>query len=84
MCHQVNLLVIGTAPGLIRGVLKLAVRKGDVDFIKYLVTKQGVNVNGEPLFTLLPFTHVCEGICLLLALLIIWLMVHVLIYLMNY
>ena len=35
-----------------RHVLELAVSEGDVDFIKYLVTKQSVDVNGEhfPLF----------------------------------
>ena len=44
---QTFLHIIGAVPGLIRGVLELAVCKGDVDFIKYLVIKQGVDVNGE-------------------------------------
>ena len=30
-----------------RLVLELAVSKGNVDFIKYLVTEQSVDVNGE-------------------------------------
>ena len=41
--------VIDAVSGLIRGVLKLAVCESDVDVIKYLVTKQGVDVNGEHL-----------------------------------
>ena len=49
MCFQVNLIVIGTVPSLIRGVLERAVCEGDVDFINFLVTEQGVDVNGEPL-----------------------------------
>ena len=50
-------------PGLIRGVLELAVCEGDVNFIKYLVTKQGVDVNGEPvlIFMLFPPTHESTG-----------------------
>ena len=36
-------------PSLVRGVLDQAIREGDVDFLKYIVTKQGVDVNGEPL-----------------------------------
>ena len=50
MCYQVNLIVIGTVPSLILGILEQAVCEGDVDFIKYLLTKQGVDVNGEPLY----------------------------------
>ena len=49
MCFQVNLIVIGTVPSLIRGVLEQAVCEGDVDFINFLVTEQGVDINGEPL-----------------------------------
>ena len=44
---QINLAVIGTVPEFIRGVLELAVREGDMDFINHLVTKQGADVNGE-------------------------------------
>ena len=40
--------LIGTVPGLINSVLELAVSEGDMNFIKYLVTKQGVDINGEP------------------------------------
>ena len=34
-------------PGLKKRVLKQAVLEGDVSFVKYLVTEQGVDVNGE-------------------------------------
>ena len=34
-------------PGLKSRVSKQAVLEGDVSFVKYLVTEQGVNVNGE-------------------------------------
>ena len=36
-----------TDPDLVRRVLWLAVSKGDVDFVKYFVTEQSVDVNGE-------------------------------------
>ena len=49
MCFPVNLIVIGTVPSLIRGVLERAVCDGDVDFINFLVTEYDVDVNGEPL-----------------------------------
>ena len=35
-------------PDLIVQVLELTTRKGDVDFIKYLVTEQGEDVKGKP------------------------------------
>ena len=34
-------------PGLKKRVLKQAVLEGDVSFVKYIVTEQGVDVNGE-------------------------------------
>ena len=34
-------------PGLKKRVLKQAVLEGDVSFVKYLVTEQGMDVNGE-------------------------------------
>ena len=47
-----------TEPDLVTRVLELTICKGDVDFIKYLVTEQGVDVNGKPLlfFYIVP-TH---------------------------
>ena len=38
-----------TEPDLVTRMLELTIREGDVDFIKYLSTEQGVDVNGEPL-----------------------------------
>ena len=38
-----------TEPDLVTQVLELTICEGDVDFIKYLVTEQGVDVNGEPM-----------------------------------
>ena len=37
-----------TDSDLIARVLELVIKKEDVDFIKCLVTEQGVDVNGEP------------------------------------
>ena len=41
-----------TEPDLVTRVLELTICEGDVDFIKYLVTEQGVDVNGEPCYSL--------------------------------
>ena len=38
-------------PGLVERVLEQAVYKTDMDFIKYLVTEQGVAVKGKSLIT---------------------------------
>ena len=45
----VMLIVYFTEPDLVTRVLELTICEGDVDFIKYLVTEQGVGVNGEPM-----------------------------------
>ena len=35
-------------PRLLDQVLELTTKEGDVDFIKYLITEQGVDVKGKP------------------------------------
>ena len=40
--------VFVTEPESLTRVLELTICEGDVDFIKYLVTEQGVDINGEP------------------------------------
>ena len=44
-----HLLLFSTLPEpeLLSGILKLVIDKGDLDFLKYLVSNQSVDVNGE-------------------------------------
>ena len=39
--------LLHTDPTLSRQILELSIRRGDLDFIKYLVNKLSVDVNGE-------------------------------------
>ena len=44
---QFLIVLFAIEPGLKKRVLKQAVLEGDVSFVKYLVTEQGVDVDGE-------------------------------------
>ena len=49
-----------------RGILELTVRKGDLEFLKYLVSNHSVDVNGELLLTILcavVVLHLCAILC---------------------
>ena len=46
-CQFLTVFFFYIEPGLKKRVLKQAVLESDLSFVKYLVTEQGVDVNGE-------------------------------------
>ena len=45
--HALVFIVLGPEPKLLRGVLELTVVRGDLEFLKYLVSNHSVDVDGE-------------------------------------
>ena len=47
--HALVFIVLGLEPELLRGILRLTVLRGDLEFFKYLVSNHSVDVDGEHL-----------------------------------
>ena len=48
LLHRCARKLFFVEPGVKERMLEQAVREGDMSFVKYLVTEQGMDVNGEP------------------------------------